>query len=58
MIEFLVQRGYDVYMLDWGIIAEEDKNLGCEEIVCKILPRAIDRILETSAFGLPPLQTR
>jgi polyhydroxyalkanoate synthase len=48
MIECLVQRGYDVYMLDWGTIAEEDKNLGLEELVFKIVPRAIDRVLETS----------
>jgi polyhydroxyalkanoate synthase len=48
MIEFLVQRGYDVYMLDWGVIAEEDKDLGFEDLVLKIVPRAIDRILETS----------
>jgi polyhydroxyalkanoate synthase len=48
MIEFLVQHGYDVYMLDWGVIAEEDKHLGCAEIVCTVMPRAIDRILETS----------
>ena len=31
-----------------GAIAEEDKNLGCAEIVGSIIPRAIDRILETS----------
>jgi polyhydroxyalkanoate synthase subunit PhaC len=48
MVEFLVQHGYEVYMLDWGIIAEEDKDLGFEELVYKIVPRAIDRILETS----------
>ena len=48
MVEFLVQRGYDVYMLDWGVIAEEDKHLGFEELVGTIMPRAIDRILETS----------
>lgn len=48
MVEFLVQRGYEVYMLDWGIIAEEDKELGFEDLVFKIVPRATDRILETS----------
>jgi len=48
MVEFLVQRGYDVYMLDWGVIAEEDKHLGFAELVGTIVPRAIDRILETS----------
>ena len=48
MIEFLVNHGHDVYLLDWGEIAEEDKELGFEEGVFKIIPRAIDRALEAS----------
>ena len=48
MIEFLVNHGHDVYLLDWGEIAEEDKDLGFEEGVFKILPRAIDRAMEAS----------
>ncbi len=48
MIEFLVNHDYDVYLLDWGEIAEEDKELGFEEGVFKLLPRAIDRAMEAS----------
>jgi polyhydroxyalkanoate synthase len=48
LIEFLVQRGHDVYLLDWGEFAEEDRDFGFEEPVLKLLPRAIDVILETS----------
>lgn len=48
MVEFLVQRGYDVYMLDWGVMAEEDRHLGLEELVGTILPRAIERVLDIS----------
>ena len=48
MIEYLVNHGHDVYLLDWGEIAEEDKELGFEEAVFKIIPRAIDRALEAS----------
>ncbi len=47
-IEFLVKQGYDVYLVDWGEIAEEDKNLGFEEAVFKIIPKAIERALEVS----------
>ena len=47
-IEFLVKQGFDAYLLDWGEIAEEDKDLGFEEAVCRILPRAVDRILDIS----------
>ena len=47
-IEYLVNQGHDVYLLDWGEIAEEDKGLGFEEGVFKIIPRIIDRALEAS----------
>src|SRR2546428_11315343 len=26
-VEYLVKQGFDVYMLDWGIPGDEDKNL-------------------------------
>ncbi len=47
-IEFLVKQGYDVYLLDWGDIDEEDKDLGFDEGSLKIIPRAIERALEES----------
>ncbi len=47
-IEFLVKHGHDVYLLDWGDIQEEDRNLGFEDAVYKILPRAIERAIEVS----------
>jgi polyhydroxyalkanoate synthase len=47
-IEYLVNQGHDVYLLDWGEIAEEDKNLGFEEAVFKIIPRVIERAMEES----------
>ncbi len=47
-IEFLVRQGHDVYLLDWGDIAEEDKDLSFEDAALKILPRAIDSALEVS----------
>lgn len=47
-IEFLVKQGHDVYLLDWGEMQEEDKELGFEEATLKIVPRAIEAALETS----------
>ncbi|MBI2936159.1 MAG: alpha/beta fold hydrolase [Chloroflexi bacterium] len=47
-IESLVKHGHDVYLLDWGEIAEEDKDLGFEEIVFKVIPRAIEKAKEVS----------
>ena len=46
MIAFLLQQGHDVYMLDWGEIAAEDKDLGLDDVVCTIMPRAIDAVLD------------
>jgi len=46
MIAYLLQQGHDVYMLDWGEMAEEDKDLGFDDVVCTLLPRAIDALLE------------
>jgi polyhydroxyalkanoate synthase len=46
MIAYLLQQGHDVYMLDWGDMAEEDKHLGLDDVVCTVLPRAIDAALE------------
>jgi polyhydroxyalkanoate synthase len=48
MIEFLVQKGYDTYLLDWGGFAEEDKDFGFEEAVLKLVPKAIEVVLDTS----------
>jgi polyhydroxyalkanoate synthase len=42
--EFLVSRGYDVYLLDWGIPGDEDQNLGFEHYVLDYLPRAVAKV--------------
>ncbi len=47
-VEFLVKAGNDVYLLDWGDIAEEDRDLSFEDATLKILPRAIDAMLARS----------
>ena len=46
MIEYLTNQGHDVFLLDWGEIAAEDKDLGFEQAVFNLLPRAVDRALE------------
>lgn len=39
--EYLVQRGHDVYCLDWGRPGPEDRHLSFEEIVDRFLGRAV-----------------
>ncbi|MFV9505763.1 MAG: PHA/PHB synthase family protein [Oscillochloridaceae bacterium umkhey_bin13] len=40
-VEYMVQHGYDVYMLDWGRPGLEDANYDFEDYALKFLPRAI-----------------
>lgn len=48
MVEFLVSQGFDTYLLDWGDIAEEDRALGWETAIGKIIPGAIQAALDAS----------
>jgi polyhydroxyalkanoate synthase subunit PhaC len=48
LVEFLVRQGYDVYMLDWGIPGDEDKDLSFENYVLDYIPRAVSKVLRTS----------
>jgi polyhydroxyalkanoate synthase len=44
-VEYLLEEGFDVYMLDWGIPDEEDKNLSFESYVLDYLPEAVEQVL-------------
>src|ERR1700730_87081 len=48
LIEFLLKRGYDVYMLDWTAPKPEEKNLRTEDYVLDFIPDCIRRIQKDS----------
>ncbi|GAC1344825.1 MAG: class III poly(R)-hydroxyalkanoic acid synthase subunit PhaC [Ktedonobacteraceae bacterium] len=48
LVEYLVGKGFDVYMLDWGIPGDEDKNLTFENYVLDYIPRAIKKVLRAA----------
>lgn len=48
LIEFLLQRGFDVYMIDWGVPRPEDKRLRLEDYVLEFIPECVERVLEES----------
>lgn len=48
IIEHLVNQGFDVYLLDWGIPGEEDKNLTFDDYVLDYLPRVVNKVLRAS----------
>jgi polyhydroxyalkanoate synthase len=43
-VEFMVSRGYDVYLLDWGAPGLEDKHLKFDDYALEYLPRAIRKV--------------
>ena len=43
-VEFMVGRGYDVYLLDWGAPGLEDKNLKFDDYTLDYMPRAIRKM--------------
>ncbi len=47
-IEYLVNEGFDVYMLDWGIPGDEDRDMSFEDYVLEYMPRAVKKVLRTS----------
>src|SRR5579859_3281890 len=47
-IEYMVKRGFDVYLLDWGTPGPEDKHLKFDDYVLEYLPRAIRKLKSVS----------
>jgi polyhydroxyalkanoate synthase subunit PhaC len=43
-IEFMVSRGYDVYLLDWGSPGPEDAGMRFDDYVLEYIPRAVRKL--------------
>ena len=48
LIEFLLKKGFDVYMIDWGVPRPEDKRLRFEDYVLDFIPECAAKVLEDS----------
>jgi len=48
-VEYMLKRGYDIYLLDWGIPGPEDKQLKFDDYVLEYLPRAIRKVKAVSS---------
>ena len=48
MVEYLVEEGFDVYLLDFGISGHEDAGLSIEDLVLDYIHGSVQKILETS----------
>jgi polyhydroxyalkanoate synthase len=47
-IEYMVEQGFDLYLLDWGVFGPEDNHLTFEDCVVRILPRMARKVLADS----------
>jgi polyhydroxyalkanoate synthase len=47
-IEHMTGQGFDFYLLDWGVFGPEDNGLTLEHCVTRILPRMVDKVLQSS----------
>lgn len=47
-VQFMANKGYDIYLLDWGSPGHEDRNLKFDDFVLDYLPRAIRKMQRVS----------
>jgi polyhydroxyalkanoate synthase subunit PhaC len=48
LVEYLVNRGFDVYLLDWGEPGYEDRNMKLDDYIMDYIPRAVRKVLKRS----------
>jgi len=46
LVEFLLRRGFDVYMIDWGVPRPEDRRLRLEDYTLDFLPDCLGRVAD------------
>ena len=47
-MEYLVDRGFDVYMLDWGTFGLEDSHLKFDDFVFDYIAKAVKKVMRTA----------
>jgi polyhydroxyalkanoate synthase len=48
LVEFLLEEGFDVYLLDWGFPDEADAETGLDYYVCDAFPWAMREVVRSS----------
>ena len=48
LIEYLTDKGHDVFLIDWGTPGYEDRNMKLDDYVLEYIPRAIKKVLRTT----------
>lgn len=44
----LLEQGYDVFLLDWGVAGPEDRDMTFDEYVGELIPKAVQRLRRAS----------
>jgi polyhydroxyalkanoate synthase subunit PhaC len=47
-VEYLLHRGFDVYLIDWGVPTADDARLRLDDYVLDYLPQALDAVRRES----------
>ncbi|WP_095999904.1 alpha/beta fold hydrolase [Mobilicoccus massiliensis] len=47
-VEFLLERGFDVFLLDWGVPSSSDDDMGIDDYVCDELTWAVREVRRAS----------
>ncbi|MCM2532263.1 class III poly(R)-hydroxyalkanoic acid synthase subunit PhaC [Neobacillus pocheonensis] len=48
LIKYLVNQGFDVYLLDWGTPGYEDRNMKLDDFIMDYIPRAVKKVMRKS----------
>jgi len=48
LIEYLTNKGHDVYLLDWGTPGFEDRHMKLDDYIVDYIPRAVKKVLKTA----------
>jgi polyhydroxyalkanoate synthase len=48
LVEYLVDQGFDVYLIDWGIPRPEHRHLNLDHYVGEVLPECLEKVREDS----------
>jgi polyhydroxyalkanoate synthase subunit PhaC len=48
LVEYLVNQGFDVYLLDWGTPGYEDRHMKLDDFIMDYIPRAVKKVLRKS----------
>jgi polyhydroxyalkanoate synthase len=47
-VEYMLKKGFDLYLLDWGIPGPEDRNMKFDDYALEYLPRVIRKLKTVS----------